>query len=197
MLYSFLRAIFQVLFSLFGLKSEGLHNIAEKGPLILAANHVSYWDAIVVAAAVKRPIHFMGKAELFDYPLLGYFIKKLNAFPVRRGIADRNAIKKALLVLEEGKILGIFPEGMRNLKGEDLKAQAGVAMIALKSGAPVVPVACIGTNRILPLGWFRPLVVRVGDPIGLEEYQGQKVNSAAMEKLSSEIMTKINLLLEK
>ncbi|MDD3880529.1 MAG: lysophospholipid acyltransferase family protein, partial [Syntrophomonas sp.] len=152
MLYSFLRLIAQVLFFLFGLKSEGLHNIAEKGPLILAANHVSYWDAIVVAAAVKRPINFMAKAELFDYPLLGYFVKKLNAFPVRRGIADRNAIKKALLVLEEEKVLGIFPEGMRNLKGEDLKAQAGVAMIALKSGAPVVPVACIGTNRILPLG---------------------------------------------
>ena len=72
MLYLFLRAIFQVLFFLFGLKSEGLHNIAEKGPLILAANHVSYWDAIMVAAAVKRPINFMGKAELFDYPLLGY-----------------------------------------------------------------------------------------------------------------------------
>ncbi len=197
MLYSFLRAILQVLFFLLGLKAEGLHNIAEKGPLILAANHVSYWDPIVVAIAVKRPINFMAKAELFDHHLLGFFVKRLNAFPVRRGMADRNAIKKALLFLEEGKILGIFPEGMRNLKEEDLKAQAGVAMIALKSGAPVVPVACVGTNRILPLGWFRPLKVRVGDPIGLEEYQGQKVNSAVMEKLSSEIMTKINLLLQK
>ncbi len=195
MLYSSLRAIFRVLFSLFGLKSEGLHNIVEKGPLILAANHVSYWDAIVVALAINRPINFMAKAELFNYPILGFLIKNLNAFPVKRGIADRNAIKTALLVLEEGKVLGIFPEGMRNLKGEDLKAQAGVALIALKSGAPVIPVACVGTNRILPLGWFRPLIVKVGEPIGLNEYQG-KVNSAALERLSGEIMVKINLLLE-
>lgn len=197
MLYSSLRAVLRLPFLLIGLKSEGLHNIVEKGPIILAANHVSYWDAIVVAIAINRPINFMAKAELFDYPILGRLIKKLNAFPVRRGVADRNAIKTALLVLEEGKVLGIFPEGMRNLKAEELKAQAGVAMIALKSGVPVVPVACIGTNRALPLGWFKPLVVRVGTPIEAKEYQGRKVNTIALEKLSGEIMTKINLLLEK
>lgn len=197
MLYSFLRAIFRVVFILLGLKAEGLHNIAKKGPLILAANHISYWDAIMVGIATKRPIYFMAKSELFSYPLLGFFIKWLNAFPVRRGIADRNAIKNALSILGEGKILGIFPEGMRNLKGEELKAQAGVALIALKSGVPVVPVACIGTDRILPCGWFRPLLVRIGEPINLAGYQGRKVNSTALEEISEEIMSKINLLLEK
>ncbi|PKM77046.1 MAG: 1-acyl-sn-glycerol-3-phosphate acyltransferase [Firmicutes bacterium HGW-Firmicutes-15] len=195
MLYAAVKALLRFIFFFLGLKSEGNDKLPISGPVIIAANHVSNWDPIVVALVLKRPIHFMGKAQLFKYRISDKFFTKLNAFPVKKGTPDRNAIRRALKVLEEGHVLGIFPEGARNKTGEEMKAQSGVAMIALKSGSPIVPVACIGTNCNLPWGWFRPLMVKVGDAIYLDEYQGQKVNSATLEQLSSDIMDKINQLL--
>lgn len=195
MLYSILKTLFSLFFCILGLKSEVIHKLPEKGPVILAANHLSNWDPIVVAVVINRKIHYMGKAQLFENAVLSWVMKKLHVFPVKRDVVDKNAIKTALTVLENNQVLGIFPEGMRNKTGEEMKAQAGVALIALKSGAPVVPVACIGTKRNLPLGWLQPLVVRVGNPINMEEYKGQKVNSAALEKLSTQIMHEINSLL--
>ncbi len=197
MLYAAVRTLLRFIFFFLGLKSEGHDKLPMSGPVIIAANHVSNWDPIVVALVLDRPIHFMGKAQLFKYAISDKLLTRLNAFPVKKGVPDRNAIRRALKVLEEGQVLGIFPEGARNKTGEDMKAQSGVAMIALKSGSPIVPVACIGTKCNLPFGWFSPLLVRVGDAIYLDEYQGQKVNSATMEQLSSDIMDKINQLLLK
>jgi len=165
--------------------------------VIIAANHVRNWEPIVVALVIKRPIHFMGKEQLFKYRISDTLISSLNAFPVKKGTPDRKAIRHALKILEEGQVLGIFPEGMRNKTGEELQAQSGVAMIALKSGAPVIPVACIGTKCNLPWGWFNPLLVKVGDPIYLNEFQDQKMNSATLQMASNEIMNKINQLLYK
>jgi len=196
MLYSTARAVLRFIFHLMGLKAEGLENLPLSGAVIIASNHVSNWDPVVVAVALSRPIHYMAKASLFKYKIADRLFTSVNAFPVRRGIPDRKAIRRALQVLEDGNVLGIFPEGARNTTG-DMKAQAGVAMIALKSGAPIVPVACLGTGHILPCGWFAPLVVRVGEPIYLDEYQGQRVGSAGMEKISGDIMIKINCLLSK
>lgn len=196
MLYSCLWRLGRVLFFLLGLKSKGIQNVPDKGPLIVVANHVSIWDPIVVALVLKRPIHFMAKIELFKYSFLGKLLKKLNAFPVKRGAADRTAIKHAIYILEEGKVLGIFPEGTRNKNGEKVeKSQMGAAMIALKTGTPVLPVACIGTKRTLPLGWFSPLEVRIGEPLYLDEFKGQKVNSALMAQVSNIVTDEINTLL--
>jgi 1-acyl-sn-glycerol-3-phosphate acyltransferase len=197
MLYANVRIVLRFIFFLLGLKCEGNDKLPQSGPVIIAANHVSNWDPVVVALVLKRPIHFMGKAQLFKYGILDKLLTKLNAFPVKKGTPDRNAIRQALRILEEGHVLGIFPEGGRNKTGEEMKAQSGVAMIALKSGSPIIPVACIGTKCNIPWGWFSPLLVRVGDAIYLDEYQGQKVNSATLEQLSSDIMDKINQLLLK
>ncbi len=195
MIYSFVWRLGRLIFFLLGLKSRGLHNIPAQGPVIVAANHVSFWDPVVVAVVFNRPIHFMAKAELFNYKLLGKLFKKLNAFPVKRGAADKNAIKEAIQVLEGEKVLGIFPEGTRNRTGQDLKPQLGVAMIALKTGAPILPVACLGTERNVPLGWFSPLEVRVGKLIDLEEFKEQKVNSKVMAQVSDLVTDEINQLL--
>ncbi len=197
MVYSTVRMILRFIFFFLGLKSEGTDKVPLTGPVIIAANHVSNWDPIVVALVLKRPIHFMGKEQLFKYKISDTLISSLNAFPVKKGTPDRKAIRHALKVLEEDKVLGIFPEGMRNKTGEELKAQSGVAMIALKSGAPVIPVACIGTKCNLPWGWFRPLLVKVGDPIYMDQYEGQKMHSANLQQLSDDIMNKINQLLYK
>ncbi len=197
MLYNTVRAILRFIYIILGFKVEGLEHLPADGAVIVAANHVSNWDPIMVALAINRPVHFMGKAELFNHKILGKLLKTFNAFQVKRGSADRQAIKHALKILEEGKVLGIFPEGTRNKTGQEIKAQTGIAFIALKSRTSILPVACIGTDRIFPLGWFRPLTVRVGELISLEEYQDSKINSAALEQLSDEVFDKINALLNK
>ncbi|WP_242848984.1 lysophospholipid acyltransferase family protein [Syntrophomonas palmitatica] len=178
------------------MKSEGIHKLPDKGPVIVAANHVSNWDPILVGVVLKRPVHFMAKAELFQNRFLSALFSGLHAFPVKRGAADRKAIRKAMDLLDQGEILGIFPEGARKKLKPDAAIQSGVAMIALKTGVPVLPVACIGTDRNFPLGWFKPLMVRIGNLITLEEYHNQKVNSSSMEELSQKIMQEINLLME-
>lgn len=197
MLYSLAKSILAFVFFLLGLKSEGTDNIPREGPVIIAVNHISNWDPVVVALVLDRPIHYIAKAELFKNKILGKLLIKLHAFPVNRGKADRRAIRQALLILEEGKILGIFPEGSRNKTGEDIKAQSGIALFALKSGAPIVPVACSGTRRSLPIGWLHPLQVKIGKAMYLEEYRGQKVNSMLLEEVSSKVMDEINSLLRR
>lgn len=196
MFYTFARAIGRIIFFFLGLKTEGLENIPSSGAAIIAPNHVSNWDPIVVGIAMKRPICFMGKASLFKYEITNYVFTKLNAFPVNKEYPDRQAIRRSLQVLKEGKMLGIFPQGVRDRSGE-ARAQAGVVMIALKSGAPIIPVACLGTGHYFPCGWLRPLVVRAGQPIYLDEFKGQRIGSAGMEKISEDIMNKINGLLVK
>lgn len=196
MLYSCLCGLGRGIFFVLGLKYKGIQNIPDKGPLIVVANHVSIWDPLVVAFVLNRPVHFMAKAELFNNRFLGKLLKELNAFPVKRGSADRTAIKQALYILEKGDVLGIFPEGTRNRNGEKVeKSQMGAAMIALKTGAPVLPVACVGTNCTVPFGWFTPLEVRVGEPLYLEEFKGAKVNSSLMAQVSDIVTDEINALL--
>lgn len=197
MFYTVIRDLVKFIFIFLGLKSEGIHNLPEKGPVIIASNHVSNWDPVIVGISFKRPIYFMAKAELFSNKILGNVLKALHAFPVKRGQADRKALRYALEILEQGKVLGIFPEGARKKVVPDAQVQGGVAFIALKSGAPVVPVACIGTDRGFPLGWTKPLVVRVGEPINLEKYAGQKLSSSTLEQVSKEIMNEINTLLSR
>lgn len=140
-----------------------------QGPLIVAINHLSLLDPILVGAALPRPVHFMAKEELFRYPLLGLLLRWVRAFPVRRGEADREAIASGLRILQAGGVVGIFPEGTRSLDGRLLSLQGGTAFLALKSGAPIVPVAISGTERAMPKGawWPRRVAVRiqVGTPI--------------------------------
>ncbi len=196
MLYFILRGIFKFLFVFLGLKIEGKHNMPEKGPVIIASNHVSNWDPIMVALITRRPIYFMAKVELFKSVISAKLFAKLHAFPVKRGTADRKAIKRALDLLEQGKIVAIFPEGRRS-KEMFAQVQTGAAMLALKSESPVVPVACLGTDRKLPIGWLRPLVVRVGEPINVKKYKEAKKTSEAAGKLMDDIISEIKTLLLK
>jgi 1-acyl-sn-glycerol-3-phosphate acyltransferase len=197
MLYYIVRGIVKLLLCFMGLKTVGTDNLPKKGPVIVAANHVSNWDPAIVAIGIPRPVYFMAKVELFNNIFLGKLLKALHAFPVKRGSADRKAIRHALDILDQGKVLGIFPEGARKKVKPDVKVQAGVAMLALKSGAQVVPAACIGTQSSFPLGWLHPLVLKVGEPVNLDKFRDQKINSALLEQVSKEIMQEINRLLDK
>lgn len=194
MFYKSLRVLARIIFAVLGLKSSGIHNLPMKGPVIIAANHVSMWDPIIIGAVTPRTINFMAKAEFFQRPWMAWFFYKLNAFPVHRKAGDRSALRRAMEILEKQEVLGIFPEGFRNRSG-DLKAQAGTAMIAVKTGAPIVPVACVGTHRFILFGWLHPFEVRMGEPISMERYTGQKVTSALLDEISQEVMDEIQRLL--
>lgn len=184
MLYHLVRAIY--LFYLTYLRGwvvEGGGNIPSGGPIILVANHTSYSDPPLIGAALNRRVHFMAKEELFHYPIFGTILHRLEAFPVKRGAVDRSAIRKALDILREGKVLGMFPEGTRIKTGQLGEAQPGVALLATKSGAPILPV---GISRV-----SGKLLVRFGKPFSLAA-TGRDRKAAGKQ-----IMAEIASLLEK
>ena len=195
MIYDFLQMLLPNLFRLiFRCEVVGLENVPTQGGVIVAANHVSNWDPPVAASFVPRYVHFMAKQELFDIPVLGYIIKKLHAFPVRRGAADRNAVKKAIQLLNEGECLGLFPEGTRSKNGELRKPEPGIALIALKAGVPVVPAAVIGTNKIFSGGNLFPKIkVIYGKPLYFNQEQTDKT---ALQSFSQQIMDEIQELMK-
>lgn len=124
----------------FSISCYGQENIPhEKKRLIVACNHISFADPAVIISHFPYSIHFMAKSELFENPLTAFLMSNLNAFPVRRGLNDRDAIKYACRILEDDKILGIFPEGRRVRSAVPEKAKKGVAFIARRTGADVLP----------------------------------------------------------
>lgn len=191
MFYKFVRFISCILSFLFWpIKIKGKNNFNKKGPLIFAANHVSYLDPIVLGTANKRQIHFIAKKEIFEVPILGIIVKCLGAIPVDRKRANLISIKKSLKILKEGKILGIFPEGTRSLNGHLLEFNAGLIKIAFKSNAPIIPIGINGTYDIYPPEAKIPsflkrkyIYINVGGPIYLD-YDREKDLKYQKEALS-------------
>jgi 1-acyl-sn-glycerol-3-phosphate acyltransferase len=144
---------------------EGAENIPRSGGYILVANHINWKDPPWIEFAVGRAIRYMGKRELFQVPVIGYILRQIGAFPVRRGEADRGALQMALAVVAAGQPLGFFPEGHRSESGQLIRARPGVAYVGQHSGAPMVPVAVSGTRRArLGAFWRREIVFRIGTP---------------------------------
>jgi 1-acyl-sn-glycerol-3-phosphate acyltransferase len=160
---------FRALLRLFGRwQVIGEENVPRTGPVLLAANHLSFADPPVVGAGLHRKAWFMGKEEIFRPPLT-WLLRKWQAFPVRRGSADLAAMKRSLQILARGEALVMFPEGARQTSGELGEAEIGVGMIAVRSGAPTVPVLIQGTDRLLPKGTGLPrparVTLRFGPPV--------------------------------
>lgn len=150
MIYLVCRVIVRLFFRLVGSwQVEGRENVPSEGALILAPNHLSYLDPPLVGCALDRPVWFMAKAELFRVPPIGWFLRALHAFPVHRGTADRAALRQMQKLLQEGKAVTLFPEGTRSHTGELGEPEPGIGMVALRSGAAVVPMAIAGTDRML------------------------------------------------
>jgi 1-acyl-sn-glycerol-3-phosphate acyltransferase len=150
-----------------------IDNIPKEGPVILAANHASNADAVILGAwlteRLGRRIHWLGKKEMFDWPIVGWVFRNGGVHPVDRASADVEAFRLAERVLEEGHILMIFPEGTRSPTGELQKPKDGLAMIALRSGAPIVPIGIGNTDRVWPKGRTLPrpgghATMRIGRP---------------------------------
>jgi 1-acyl-sn-glycerol-3-phosphate acyltransferase len=148
----------------FGMRVTGTQHVPDAGPVIIAPNHKSFWDAFFIAAVLRRPVRFMGKAELFE-GRRGRLFLALGAFPVRRGASDAEAIETARAILQQGGVLALFPEGTRVRDPDVLGTpRRGAARLALETGAPLVPTAMTGTERRrfhLP----RSVQISFGEPI--------------------------------
>ncbi|NLW07895.1 MAG: 1-acyl-sn-glycerol-3-phosphate acyltransferase [Clostridia bacterium] len=166
---------------------EGREHLPPSGPVIVFANHVSYLDPVVVGVALSRPVYFMAKEELFKIPVLKWIITGLHAFPVRRGQSDRSALKAAMQILNEGRVLGIFPEGKRSKDGRLNPFLGGAAFLAIKTGAPLLPVAIINSNKVLQ---GKRLKVQIGPPLYFERdgrsvsQQSHVITTAAYQTLA-------------
>lgn len=129
------------------LEVQGAENLPSDGAVVLTANHVTNFDVIPMQLSIPRPIFFMGKASLFKIPLFEAAIRDLGAFPVYRGEKDEWALRHAARVLENGQVLGMFPEGTRS-KGRGLSvAKTGSARLALDANCPIIPMAVVGTDN--------------------------------------------------
>lgn len=163
MLYTILKPIAVALMRLlFRLEVVDPGLVPATGPVLIVSNHVSVLDPPLVGGAAPRPLFFMAKEELFRIPLFGRLIRSLNARPVRRDGSDMRALKASLALLEEGRALLVFPEGTRGEEGQPPREfKPGVGMLAVMSGAPVVPVYVSGSGAALPRGRALPRRARV------------------------------------
>lgn len=159
-----------VVMALVPIRVEGREHLPLRGGYILAANHISAYDPPAIELALAVPIRYMAKQEVFQMPLVGGFLRALGNFPVRRGEGDREALETALRVLEAGQPLGFFPEGTRSKDGRLRRAKPGIAFLARRSGAPVVPVAISGTPRAgISIPRRGSITVRVGAALTASE----------------------------
>jgi glycerol-3-phosphate dehydrogenase (NAD(P)+) len=160
--YWLVRALLQPFFHVyFRMVRIGREHIPAEGPVIIAANHRSFLDPFVIGTMARRPMYYVAKKEIFCWRWLGWFLNALGAFPVDRGAADSDSIETAKAILARGDIVMIFPEGTRTRPGSLGTPKRGVGRLALETGAPVVPVAVIGTEAVRR-GWrIRPHKVRI------------------------------------
>jgi 1-acyl-sn-glycerol-3-phosphate acyltransferase len=169
LLYRLTRAALVPFFRVyFRLTAVGAEHVPDSGPVILAANHRSFLDPFVIGALVRRPVYYMAKRELFERPSQARLLNALGAFPVDRGASDEQAMATAEAILARGDCVVIFPEGTR-VRGAALgRPHRGVARLALRSGAKVVPIALTGTDRVRRGARVRPCKVRLrfGRPLG-------------------------------
>ncbi len=191
-LYRVLRAIvkpFAVF--LFRLKAEGRENIPKDSGFILCCNHTSLSDIIFLGVMCPKQIQFMAKQELFEKKLLGWFFRKLGAFPVNRKSGDLTAIKKAKDVVESGGVLGIFPEGTRHYNSPPQKGKPGAAMIALQTGAKILPVSVYREGKV---HIFSRTTVRFGEIFEYPVEADTTPGKTQIKELTNIIMDKITLL---
>lgn len=158
--------------SIWRLEVAGAENIPRTGAVILASNHISLADPPLIGGCVlSRSIYFFAKEELFRVPILGWFIRQVNAFPVKRFGHDVGAFKRARILLQNGQVVVLFPEGRRSKNGEIGRAKPGVGMLAIKMGVPVVPVCVFNTNKLLQL---RKLKVSFGKPMVVPKVENER-----------------------
>lgn len=195
MFYWFVKGIFYPFARLYlNLTRDGLEHLPRRGPAIVASNHTSYMDAVILGSATPRPVHFLVLRRMYDLLLLRWFYWGMGTIPVRAEGQDSAGIKQALRSLSAGRVVGIFPEGTRSADGQLSAARQGAAMLAALSGAPVVPAYIDGARDSLPVGGVFPLPARVhvrfGPPLRFPKETRRK-NRDALSDFSSALLDAI------
>lgn len=192
-MYSVVKSVLRPLVKgLYGIQLHGLDLLPSTGPVIIAANHVSFLDSVMIPISIPRPMVYLAKSEYFESWKSAWIFKGLGMIPIRRNDGDdaRSALDAAAGVLEAGGVLGVYPEGTRSIDGRLYKGRTGVARLALRSGAPVVPVGIAGSMQIMPKRarfpkpWGR-LTVRFGQPL---TFSPQEPTGAALRTITDQIM---------
>lgn len=194
MLYTFLCAVAKYLIAPF-YRVRLVGNATILDGSLVCANHISNWDPIFIAAKLRSRLHFMAKSELFEMKPLGWVLRKINVFPVRRGDNDISAIRNSVKILKDGNNLMLFPQGTRRIgeKPEPADAKAGVGLIASNTGVDIVPVAVY--NKHYRIRLFRPVYIIVGKPIPKEEYMNY--SGGDKRKIAEYVFIRINEELER
>lgn len=183
MLYHILRSIFWVVFRVLfwllgGIRIEGANNVPKRGAVLITPNHVSFADPPLIGAALRRGAWFVAADEMFTIPVLGWLARKMHAFPIRQDSPDRAALRKMQELLKRGEAVVIFPEGHVSKTPAMQPIQPGFMLLVQMTGAPVVPVGIVGTDRMMPPHQWKlrrakqPTTVRFGEPIPAEELMG-------------------------
>jgi 1-acyl-sn-glycerol-3-phosphate acyltransferase len=189
-LYKFGKFICAVILKpLYRVEVIGIENFPQEGGVLLCTNHIDNLDPPIVGISANRTVHFMAKEELFQVPILKNLLPGFHAFPVKRGMSDKQALKTGLQILRDGKVLGLFPEGTRSKNGVLGKGLTGAGFFALRTDAKVVPCAIIG-----PYKPFKKLSVVFGEAIDFTELREQK---ASAEEATELIMNSIQSILQK
>jgi 1-acyl-sn-glycerol-3-phosphate acyltransferase len=201
-LYRVLRTLLRIVFRLvYRPVVTGREHVPAMGPVVLASNHLSYVDSIVIPVVAPRHVAFLTKSDYFTGTgvkgaFIRWFFTTIGQLPIRRGEhrASRSALETALAVLRSGEAFGIYPEGTRSRDGRLWRGRTGVGWLALEAGCPVVPVALEGTDRVLPVGGGRLRVARVrvsfGESIHPDAYAGLQP-ARARRQLTDDVMAAI------
>ena len=178
---------------------NGLKNIPKKGPFIIAANHESYMDHLIIVCTftcrLNKKIHFLSKKEHFDNIFKKVWHNYAGAIPLDRQAGGKEALKLAVKALKQGKIIAIHPEGTRTLTGKLQKGKTGVTRLALSAEVPIIPVGLIGTFEILPKGKYIPklkrAIMNIGKPIYFNKYYKKKITARLLRETTDNLMKEI------
>jgi 1-acyl-sn-glycerol-3-phosphate acyltransferase len=194
LLYCTVQLILRLLFLLLTRRRvKGRDNIPKQGPVIFVSNHIELVDSPLLWVSLGRRAYFMAKEEVFRSRIIAYFMSSFGAFPVRKGRQDRKALLKARQLLADGQALIIYPEGMRSQSRRLKLAFPGAALIASRSGAPVIPIGIYGTEKIRGIAWLwrRPeITVNIGVAFTLPPIDG-RLTKIELSKLTNVIMGRI------
>lgn len=201
-LYRILKFILRpILRVLYRVKGEGLEDFPAEGPVIVVANHTSFMDSLWIPLCVPRQMVYLAKAEYFESWRTAWFFRALGMIPVKRDTKEKTeaALGAGIEVLAAGGVLGLYPEGTRSADGRLYRGRTGVARLALRSGAPVVPVGLIGSREVMPKQAKSPkmwgkVTCRFGKPLTFERYEDQQEDRFVLRAITDEIMFEIMTL---
>ncbi|WP_130651345.1 lysophospholipid acyltransferase family protein [Egicoccus halophilus] len=179
---------------------EGLEHVPTTTPAILASNHLSFVDSLMLPLHVTRPVYFLGKADYWDSWRTRWFFSSTGVVPVHRGGGEKgqDSLRTGVDILQRGDLLGIYPEGTRSPDGRLYRGKTGPVRMALEAGVPIVPCAVVGTDRAMPTGTYvprrEPVTVRYAPPLDLSRYREQRDDPFVLRSATDELMYEIMLL---